>query len=110
MAEQRPTIPCGRYDWERMIREERMDRSTKLVALVFASFANVKGEGIFPGNDQLAYAACMSLATLKRNRDALVRTGWLTKVKHGNRHRGLSDEWRLSMPDLLEHREDWASA
>lgn len=95
-------VPIGRFEWERLIRENStLSRSEKLVAFVCASFANLDGGGIYPGNQQLAHSASMGLATAKRNRDAVAAAGWLTKVSHGNRHRKRADEWQLTMPELV---------
>ncbi|UCZ89860.1 hypothetical protein [Gordonia sp. WA4-43] len=98
-----PVIPVGRFEWERIIREDAtLSTKLKAVAFVFATHARTaEGDRIFPGNDQLARGASMSLATFKRHRDELVRRGLLQKAKQGNRHRNLADEWRLTMPDLI---------
>lgn len=107
-----PTVPVGRFEWERIVREDdTLSTKMKAVAFVFATHASTsQGDKIFPGNEQLAHGASMSLATFKRHRDELVRRGLISKVKRGNRHRNLADEWRLSMPDLLSADDESPAA
>ncbi|MFI8773737.1 helix-turn-helix domain-containing protein [Gordonia sp. NPDC062954] len=96
------TIPVGRYEWERLIRDDpTLSTTAKAIALVIGTYASKDGDDIHPGNDKLAAGASASRSTVQRTLALLAERGLITKVRQGNRYRNRSDEWQLSMPDLL---------
>lgn len=97
--------PCGRFEWERIVRRVIMPERVKFLALLLATFADGDGSRIRPGLDQAAAMAGKSKATLKRNL-AILRNdfGLLEEVSRGGG--GRASEYRLVVPeDLLDRLE-----
>lgn len=91
-----------RFDWERIIRRVQLHHTTKGVALIMASYADGDGTRIRPGVERLARVLCASDKTVRRHVKTLCDLGFLERTKHGNRHSGEVNEYRLTMPaDLL---------
>jgi hypothetical protein len=104
-----PAQPCGRFEWERIVRRIVMPERVKFLALLLATFADGDGSRIRPGLDQIAAMMGRSKATTKRNM-AVLRSeyGLLEEIARGGGRgaRGRASEYRLVVPeDLLERVE-----
>ncbi|WP_189059622.1 helix-turn-helix domain-containing protein [Longimycelium tulufanense] len=103
-------MPCGRFEWERILRRIRtLPWTIKSYGFLLASYADPDGTRIFPGNKTLAEITGHSLRTVARCL-AYLRTklGLLQVVRRGGgRGRGRrATEYRLTIPtDLLERVE-----
>src|SRR5665647_636709 len=97
--------PAKRFEWERIIRRVYMDPSTKLVALVLATYANKDGTQVRPGRKRLAAVTCLSVRTVDRHLDELRSLNFLDRMAKGSNTgtRDLADVYRLTIPtDLLD--------
>ncbi|MFE7799051.1 helix-turn-helix domain-containing protein [Nocardia sp. NPDC057440] len=90
--------PMDRFEWERIIRRLRIPAKDKYLALMLATYAESDGSRVFPGVDRLALVMCTGTATVKRQLATLRDLGLVERVKQGNRHAGLADEYRLTIP------------
>lgn len=97
--------PCDRFEWERIIRRYPMYPTTKLVALILATYADSDGTRVWPGVDRLGYVTGSHKATVIRHLNALRAYGLITRVRQGDRARGNADEYRLTVPTDLAERE-----
>lgn len=95
----------SRYDWERWVRRCILPSSTKLVALVMATYAHRDGTRVFPGVNRLAKTTGLSERTVRTALCNLRDVGLIERTAEGGR-RGVqvfTDVHRLSIPaDLLE--------
>ncbi|WP_156370702.1 helix-turn-helix domain-containing protein [Nocardia arizonensis] len=100
----RHMVPVDRFEWERIARRVQMHSTTKFLALMLATYADSDGTRIRPGVERLALVMCVSEKTVKRAFADLRALGLVERTKQGNRHRGLADEYRLTVPStLLDH-------
>lgn len=101
--------PCGRYDWERIVRRAIMPIRLKLVALVLATYADADGTRVRPGADVLAAVTGQGESTVRKQlTELLTDYGLLRLVSRGGGRggRGKTSEYRLVLPvDLLERVE-----
>lgn len=105
-AEPADLLPTARFDWERVIRRIRLPAAVKGTALMLASYADADGSRIHPGNERLARVTGSSDKTIRRHIAALRDSGLLLKTRHGNRHIGQANEYRLVVPaDLLTRHQ-----
>lgn len=97
-------IPVDRFEWERVLRRVQMPSGAKFLALMMATYADQNGSRVRPGVERLARVMCMSEPTVKRSLSTLRDLGLIERTKQGNRHAGLADEYRLTVPStLLDH-------
>ena len=94
----RQLVPVDRFEWERVVRRVQTHSTTKYLALVLATYADQDGSRIRPGVERLALVMCVSEKTVKRAFAELRALGLVERTKQGNRHRGLADEYRLTVP------------
>lgn len=129
--EGRELRPVGRYDWEQIIRRARFGglisattssktgKKTKgavsgamfkAVALDIASYADDRGERIFPGNATIAVDLECSLEVVNLVKAEMVKLGLLQFVRgrraarDGRPERG--EEYRLTLPSDLQELVD----
>lgn len=93
-----PLKPLDRFEWERIIRRLEIPGSVKYLALMLATYADPDGSRVHPGVERLALVMGVTDRTVKRSLSSLRDFGLLEKVRHGNRHAGLADEYRLTIP------------
>lgn len=101
--------PCGRFEWERLVRRTVMPMRVKFLAFVLASYADADGSNVRPGVERLSDITGLGTATVKRSLKALrVEYGLLDQVKRGGGRtgRGSVTLYRLTLPeDLLDRVE-----
>lgn len=91
--------PLRRLDWEKYIRRAGLPSLTKLVALTLASYGNMDGRDIFPGDDNLAADCGIKKRALINHRHTLEQLGFLIRVADAKPGRnGRAVEYRLSWP------------
>ena len=123
LEQEREVRPVGRYEWEQIVRRARLSavitssgrtgkdgRSTKGgvsgttftgIALGWATYANDRGQEIWPGDATVAVDLETSIAAVRKVRKALLELGLLQFVRNRTTTRGV--EYRLTLPvDLLE--------
>jgi hypothetical protein len=116
--------PSSRFEWEQILRRTRktglISGSGKLgekglptkggvsgamflaVALTLASYGNLDGGEIFPGDAAIATDLECSMAAVSKVRAKLAAIGFIQRVRGPKATRG--EEWRLTIPvDLVEH-------
>lgn len=97
-----PYRPMDRFEWERIIRRLQIPSSVKYLALMVATYGDFDGTRVHPGVERLALVMCVSEKTVKRSLSELRELGLVERIKQGNRHAGMSDEYRLVVPaDLM---------
>lgn len=93
-------------DWIPLIRRADIPLDRKGALLILASYANyrdddetgqIAGEGVHPGIDRYAQDLRKSPATARRYLAWAREIGVIELVCQGNRRRGLSDEYRLTL-------------
>lgn len=94
-------MPVERFEWERIIRRVQMDKGAKYLALMMATYADFDGSRVLPGVERLSLVMCVGTATVKRGLAVLRELGFIERTKQGNRHAGLADEYRLTVPSSL---------
>lgn len=100
-----PDRAAGRYEWERIVRRCELPSTTKLVAMMAASYANTDGSRIFPGTARLAAVCSLSERAVRAALGNLRDVGLLVRdVKGGMRGtKAYADVYHLAIPaDLLE--------
>lgn len=92
--------PPIRFEWERHLRRCDMPPTTRLVALVLATYADPNGES-WPSQVTLAKEIDVSERTVRTALAWLREHGWLTRIASGSRQgvRQSSDRYRLTVPD-----------
>lgn len=97
--------PTDRFEWERIMRRVEMPSGVKYLGLMLSTYADSDGSRVFPGVEKLSLVMCVGTATVKRSLGVLRDLGFVERVRQGNRHAGLADEYRLTIPsDLLSMR------
>ncbi|WP_337456598.1 helix-turn-helix domain-containing protein [Prescottella sp. D32] len=94
-------LPSDRFEWERIVRRVHMVQSTKLLAFVLATYADMNGSRVRPGVGRLSRVAGVTDRTVKRALATLRELGLIERVKQGNRWAGHADEYRLTIPTNL---------
>jgi Helix-turn-helix domain len=95
----------GRYDWERIIRRCDLPSTTKLVAMMAATYANLDGTRVFPGTARLAAVCNLSERAVRAALGNLRDVGLIVRdVKGGMRGtKAYADVYHLAIPaDLLD--------
>lgn len=92
--------PCGRFEWERVVRRADLPMRLKLVALTMATYADSDGSRVRPGVDALAAVTGQGESTVRRLVTALRESGFLELVARGGGRagRGRAAEYRLTLP------------
>ncbi len=93
----------ARFEWERIIRRARLVPSTKLVAMMLASYANKDGTNAHPSVKKLVAVTGQSKRTVLRGLDDLRCLGLITRTFHGSAagRQGLADTYALTIPENL---------
>jgi hypothetical protein len=92
-------------EWTDVVRRARLGRTTKLVALLLANYADSDGTRVHPGIARLAVESELTYKVVQAALSALRRAGLIEVVRAATR-RGHSDEYRLTLGvDLLERVE-----
>lgn len=98
----------SRYDWERWVRRCVLPSSTKLVALVMATYAARDGSRVFPGVARLAATTGLSERTVRTALGILRDVGLIERIAEGGRRgvQSFTDVHRLAIPaDLMERAQ-----
>ncbi|QLQ37973.1 helix-turn-helix domain-containing protein [Micromonospora robiginosa] len=90
--------PVDRWEWLDLIRRARLGRTTKLVAVMLALYANEDGSKVFPGIARLSVVCELGYNTVKASLADLREAGWIERVGHGTLG-GRADEYRLTVTD-----------
>ncbi|OZE13356.1 hypothetical protein CH249_01935 [Rhodococcus sp. 05-2255-3B1] len=93
--------PIDRFDWERVIRRVSMPSGAMFLGLTLATYADTNGSRVRPGTDRLARVMGVSVPTVKRGLATLRETGFIQRVKQGNRWAHQADEYQLTVPPNL---------
>lgn len=96
-----------RYEWERVIlADPDMPPMTKFVALVMATYGDLDGCHIRPGNERLVADTGTSPRTVARALGYLRDEKLIESAGSANRRRGLAEVYQLTIPvDYLDrHR------
>lgn len=98
--------PCGRYEWERIVRRISMPKPLKLLAFVLATYADADGSRVRPGSSALADVTDSGERSVRRLMTILREDlGLIELVSRGGGRGGTgrTAEYRLSVPtDLLD--------
>lgn len=90
--------PVDRWEWLDLVRRARLGRTTKLVAVMLALYANEDGSRVFPGTARLAVVCELGYNTVKDHLAVLRDRGWIERVAKAGA-RGRADEYRLTVSD-----------
>lgn len=101
--------PLDRFAWERVVKRCKMPRSTKLVALTLATFANRDGSNVRPGEEQLAADLDGMSERQVRRHMARLRDEYrlIERVSRGGSRSRYPDVYRLVLPDDLADRVEF---
>ncbi|AQA21724.1 hypothetical protein BTZ20_5642 [Rhodococcus sp. MTM3W5.2] len=103
MIEYEGPQPVRRFEWERIVRRASMPAGVKFLAFVLASYADGDGTRVHPSNIRLANVIEKTPRTVERGMAWLQSAGFIVRTKYGNRHIGLPNEYRLTVPaDVLD--------
>lgn len=98
--------PCGRYEWERLVRRIVMPQPMKLLALVLATYADPDGSRVRPGTPALAAVTGGGERTVRRLLTILRDDVGLIEMVSRGGGRGRSKRtavYQLTIPsDLLD--------
>ncbi len=96
--------PCGRFEWERVVRRVDFPMRLKLVALTLATYADADGTRVRPGVDVLAAVTGQGASTVRRLVAALRESGLIEVVARGGGRsgRGRATEYRLTLPSDVD--------
>lgn len=92
--------PCGRFEWERVVRRLGFPLRLKLLALTLATYADKDGSRVRPGVDVLAAVTVQGESTVRRQLAALRESGLIEQVSRGGGRagHGKATEYRLTLP------------
>jgi hypothetical protein len=95
--------PAAVNDWVNVVRRARMHPTTKLVALLLASYANPDGTSIYPGIARVAVQSRQSYRTVQRELKHLRDMQLLESTKRQGTRRGWKAGYQLIFgPDVAE--------
>jgi hypothetical protein len=98
--------PCGRFEWERIVRRCVIHPTTKLVAFVMAQYARSNGTSIRPGTKVVAAVCTMTERNAERHLRKLRELGLIEKTTGGGGPNRRAASYRLTIPeDLLDRVE-----
>lgn len=96
-AEEVPDVRLvGTFEFSQLVRRAELPATTKLVALVYASYGGAEGRRIWPGEERVAAECGVDGRTVRRHLTALRGMGMLTRVR--GHSPGRADEYCLSWP------------
>jgi DNA-binding transcriptional ArsR family regulator len=101
--------PATRFEWERTILTLALPSTTKLVALVLASYTDAKtGEHAHPGEDRLATDCGLADRVVRRHLFTLRHLRLVERTWKGraNQYRRMADEYALAIPENVEEHLD----
>ena len=92
-----------RFQWERVVRDCTLPPTTKLVALMLATYASGDGTHAHPGQDRLARECGLKPRAVRNHLDRLAKLGLIVRTFRGSSagRGGRADVYRLNMPDWL---------
>lgn len=100
-----PLMDMGRFEWERVIKKCTFKQnSTKLVALLLATYASEDGTSVRPGRERLSTVAGLSAKHVSTQLGKLEDLGLVLKLHNGSsygRRGGLASVYRLTAPSEL---------
>lgn len=100
-----PLMDLGRFEWERVIKKCTFkQQSTKLVALLLATYASEDGSSVRPGRERLSIVAGLSPKHVSTQLGKLEDLGLIFKIHSGSsygRRGGLASVYSLSIPSKL---------
>jgi hypothetical protein len=100
-----PLTEIGRFEWERVIKKCTFkQQSTKLVALLLATYASEDGTSVRPGRERLSIVAGLSPKHVSTQLGKLEDLGLIFKVHNGSsygRRGGLASVYSLTVPSTL---------
>jgi hypothetical protein len=95
-------VPMGRFDWERLIVGLPLPGSVKRAAYALATFADMRGGGVRPGDELLARACGVKERQVQRAKATLIEQGLIEVVSRGGSRMHYATVYRLTAPtDLL---------
>jgi hypothetical protein len=98
--------PCGRFEWERIVRRCVIHPTTKLVGFVMAQYARSNGTSIRPGTKVVARVCIMTERNAERHLKKLRELGLIEKTTGGGGPNRRAASYRLTIPeDLLSRVE-----
>jgi hypothetical protein len=104
--EQNVLQPCGRFEWERIVRRCVIHPTTKFVGFVMAQYARSNGTSIRPGTKVVAAVCGMSERNAERHLKTLRSLGLIEKTTGGGGPNRRAASYRLTVPeDLLDRVE-----
>lgn len=106
MKGRRGPVPL-RFEWERVIRScVDLHVTVKAVALTLATYGDLDGADVRPGNELLVLDTCTSDKTVRRALAELRSLGLVERVVPGYQRgrAGVADEYRLCIPADLHER------
>lgn len=107
-----PLMDMGRFEWERVIKKCAFKQpSTKLLALILATYASENGSSVRPGRERLMATSGLSKGYVSAQLGRLEDLGLVFKVHNGSsygRRGGLASVYQLTVPEDLHNwcRED----
>lgn len=98
-------MEVGRFEWERVIKKcSFKQQSTKLVALLLATYASEDGSSVRPGRERLSTVAGLSAKHVSTQLGKLEDLGLIFKIHNGSsygRRGGLASVYQLTAPERL---------
>jgi DNA-binding transcriptional ArsR family regulator len=95
------SAPGVRFEFERMIRHLQLSSTSKLVALMLATYAQgSSGDNAHPGEDRLAADCGLSKRTVRTHLALLRSSGLIRRTYKGraNQHSSRADVYELRLP------------
>lgn len=100
-----PLADVGRFEWERVIKRcSFKQQSTKLIALLLATYASEDGSSVRPGRERLSVVAGLSTKHVSTQLGKLEDLGLVLKLRNGSsygRRGGLASVYQLTVPANL---------
>ena len=88
-----------RFRWEQAFRASALKSAPMALGFYLATWAEIDGGNIFPGDERTAREMGVSTDTVERARAVLMSEGWLALVRRGNSRRKEASVYRLALPD-----------
>lgn len=94
------------YEWVNVVRRARLHATTKLIALLLATYADPAGTRIYPGIARLAIQSGHGYRTVQRELARLRAMGLIERLPRAGARRGWSDGYRLILGEQLLEKVD----